>query len=116
MGVFIRLTVWVFLSLYSMFGWIFSLWRRRSEPPIPPPVPKVRLLCMRLDDMVFVHPEQITQHCSLCDAIVGIYPSGQRILFEHPDAEIICHVCGGPHVGAPAPGALDEPAQSVRRQ
>jgi hypothetical protein len=40
-----------------------------------------------------MHPQQITHVCSKCLSKVGIYPSGQKILKEQPDLEIICSRC-----------------------
>jgi hypothetical protein len=74
------------------------------------------LICMRLADMVRVHPEQIERNCARCDAVVGIYPSGQIVLQECPAVEIVCHRCRTPgRPSALAPGALLEPFQSKRR-
>jgi hypothetical protein len=61
---------------------------RVSEP--------VRLVTMRLVDMHKVHPQQDnTRVCALCGETVGLYPSGQKALREHPKAKIICQVCAG---------------------
>jgi hypothetical protein len=52
------------------------------------------LVTMRLADMARRHPAQDDTHvCSTCGHAVGIYPSGQRALREHPDMKIICQVC-----------------------
>ena len=54
----------------------------------------IRLICMRLVDMHKIHPEQDnTRVCAFCGQPVGVYPSGQKALREHPEAEIICQVC-----------------------
>ena len=74
------------------------------------------LVVMRLKDMVRVHPEQITARCSKCNEDVGIYPSGQRVLREMPDAVPVCQVCKGPfNVAVLAPGADIEPFESKRK-
>ena len=76
----------------------------------------MRLLCMRLDEMLRVHPQQISDKCSQCSATVGVYPSGQRALKEHHgNIEIVCNHCQGSGPRVPAPGALDEPFQSKWR-
>jgi len=52
---------------------------------------------MRLEDMWRVHPLMSRdKRCSKCDAVVGIYPSGQKILSERPDVAIVCHRCYEP--------------------
>ena len=53
----------------------------------------VRLVAMRLVDMVKVHPGQATKACASCGQPVGVYPSGQKALRKHPEAEIMCQVC-----------------------
>jgi hypothetical protein len=54
----------------------------------------VRLVAMRLVDMHKIHPEQDnTRACAFCGQPVGIYPSGQKALRAHPEAEIMCQVC-----------------------
>ncbi|MEY9184741.1 hypothetical protein ABIG06_006289 [Bradyrhizobium sp. USDA 326] len=74
------------------------------------------LVTMRLKDMVRVHPQQITSHCSECGEEVGIYPSGQRVLREMPDIKVVCQVCMKPaDVTVLAPGAELEPLQSHKR-
>jgi hypothetical protein len=74
------------------------------------------LITVRLAEMKRVHPQQITGECERCHHQVGIYPSGQRIMREFPGIEVLCAQCA-PHVGVSmlAPGALDEPKESVRR-
>jgi len=77
------------------------------------------LLVMRLADMRVVHPQQITSRCNLCNELVGIYPSGQRIMAAHPDVELICERCHNPRdvdVHYAAPGALEERAESVPKK
>jgi hypothetical protein len=54
----------------------------------------VRLVVMRLADMHRMHPQQDNSRtCDLCDAPVGIYPSGQAQLEADPTTEIACSVC-----------------------
>ena len=54
----------------------------------------MKLVCMRLTDMVKMHPEQDSSRvCAVCGQPVGIYPSGQAALKRCPDAEIECSVC-----------------------
>jgi ribosomal protein S27E len=73
---------------------------------------------MRLSDMHRMHPEQITSHCSKCGHEVGIYPSGQRVLKEHPSTRIICQICRGdrPDIAILAPGAEHEILESKDRK
>jgi hypothetical protein len=78
-----------------------------------------RLIAMRHADMLVVHPNQDnTRTCSQCGEQVGIYPSGQKILARHPDTIIKCQICAGAMSGPAilAPGALEEPFQSRRRE
>jgi len=76
----------------------------------------IELICMRLADMIYVHPDQITGHCRLCGHVVGIYPSGQSIMAQHPDVELVCAVCRTPSPNAAlAPGAWRERFQSRRK-
>lgn len=75
------------------------------------------LLAMRLADMHRVHPEQITARCARCNHEVGVYPSGQRILRELSDVELVCQVCHEPGPFAQlAPGAEAEMLQSRERK
>lgn len=67
-----------------MIRWLKRLFRRNRE---------TRLLCMRLDEMVLVHPDQIPLECDLCHAAVGVYPSGQEILLTYPNTTIVCNRC-----------------------
>jgi hypothetical protein len=83
----------------------FNLFRRRRQ-----------LLCMRLADMTVVHPDQITAACSQCGEMIAIYPSGQRVMREFPDVELICQICKQPGEHATlAPGAERERLQSKRK-
>jgi len=52
--------------------WVGALfkWKQRD----------VRLVCMRLDDMVKAHPKQLTDQCSECGHVIGIPPSGMRVI------------------------------------
>jgi hypothetical protein len=88
--------------------------RRRKEPRLRP----IDLVVMRLADMLLVHPQQDNSRvCSRCGDQVGIYPSGQDILARHPDTIITCSACAGPLGPAVlAPGALEEPFQSHKRE
>lgn len=81
-------------------------WRKKEEPRT--------LTCMRLDEMFRVHPQQIESTCSACGAVVGIYPSGQKILMDHPDTRVVCNHCGSPF-GVLAPGATEEMRESKFR-
>jgi len=76
------------------------------------------LIVMRLVDMHRVHPEQVAGNCARCGGIVGIYPSGQQVMRQRPDVEIVCQVCMGPvsRTAQLAPGAIAEPFQSRRRK
>lgn len=72
---------------------------------------------MRLDEMVLVHPFQITKQCSKCQQEVGIYPSGQRLLTQYAGKiDIICNHCYTGPGGRLAPGAEYERMQSVVRR
>ncbi|MCA1452097.1 hypothetical protein I6F35_02570 [Bradyrhizobium sp. BRP22] len=76
----------------------------------------IELIVMRLADMIRVHPDQITGRCSKCGEEVGIYPSGQRVMQELPDVELVCQVCRPPEPDAMlAPGAELEPFASRKR-
>ena len=85
----------LFNGIRRLFGW---------KPP------ERNLLCMRLDEMYNVHPQQVESACSRCGAVVGIYPSGQGVLRAHPGTKIVCNHCGmdGGGPWEPAPGALGE--------
>lgn len=74
------------------------------------------LIAMRLADMARVHPLQVTRKCVRCQHEVGIYPSGQQAMREHPDIEVVCAVCQSPGPRAQlAPGAEREPFESRKR-
>lgn len=73
-----------------------------------------QLIAMRLADMHRVHPDQIEAHCGRCGEVVGVYPSGQKVLREMPDVELVCQVCQPPSgLQILAPGAELEPLQSI---
>ena len=64
----------------------------------------IELIVMRLADVVRVHP-QITSgglgrkariNCCRCGEAVGVNPSGQRVLQENYNVEVICQVCKAP--------------------
>lgn len=81
--------------------------------------PKKILICMRLADMHRVHPDQIEGKCSRCGEVVGIYPSGQRVLKAYPpgEVELECQICRSEiDVLLLAPGAHLEPLQSKRKE
>jgi len=82
-------------------------WRRKK---------RVTLVCMRTQNMVRVHPQQVTRTCARCGAPVGVYPSGQGVLRDYSDVEIICEEHGEPLSATLAPGAAEEPFQSVPRR
>jgi len=75
------------------------------------------LIVMRLADMKRVHPQQITASCANCGHTVAVYPSGQKVMRDHPGVQLMCQVCKlpGQHA-ALAPGADAEPFQSVKKQ
>lgn len=71
---------------------------------------RFRLVCMRLVDMARIHPAQDNSHvCLKCGERVGIYPTGQIALQEHPEASIICAPCAKAQA---ASGAVAVPAGS----
>ena len=80
--------------------------------------PRYTLVAMRLANMRMGHPDMTTDHvCSRCHEIVGLYPSGQRVLARHGRrVDIVCEVCHGPPAPgtALAPGAVVEAFQSRR--
>jgi len=76
----------------------------------------MELLVMRLADMTRVHPQQTLGKCALCGHVVGVYPSGQQVMKQHPDVKLVCQVCRTPDATfALAPGAALEPFESVRK-
>jgi hypothetical protein len=58
----------------------------------------VMLVCMRLCDMHVMHPEQIQELCSKCQHVVGVYPSGQRVMEKYPEMKILCAICASMNV------------------
>lgn len=76
------------------------------------------LIVMRYADMTVVHPDMAIDKCARCGHEVGVYPSGQMTMKMYPGTvELVCSVCKPPPPGTPlAPGALDEPMQSRRKQ
>jgi hypothetical protein len=54
------------------------------------------LVCTRTKDMTVMHPDQAWELCSKCQHAVGVYPSGQRAMKEHPEMKIVCSVCVNP--------------------
>jgi len=79
--------------------------------------PAPLLIVMRLANMKVVHPEQVIVRCERCRHKVGVYPSGQRLIAQHPDIAIVCSVCHSPGPNAMlAPGAEREPFESHRRK
>ena len=76
------------------------------------------LIVMRLAEMHRVHTKQDNSRvCSYCGHKVGIYPSGQQVLKQHPTMKLRCNQC---YTGDDiyqrevlAPGALNEPFESV---
>lgn len=88
-------------------NWLRRLFRPRETA----------LLVMRLADMHVVHPQQIIAVCSSCGEEVAVYPSGQQVMREMRNVKLVCQVCRTPSEGAMlAPGAEQEPMQSVRRK
>jgi hypothetical protein len=75
------------------------------------------MIVMRLADMKRVHPDQIEARCAKCNEMVAVYPSGQKAMRLIPDIRLVCQVCRDPaDVTVLAPGALQEPSQSQRKQ
>jgi len=79
---------------------------------------KKRLIVMRTEDMVRIHPDTDWQwKCDTCGHGVGIYPSGQRVIEQYgrDNITICCNRCVpalGTVTAEPAPGALEEAAAS----
>ena len=54
------------------------------------------LVVMRVARMTKAHPKtDFTHRCARCHEPVGIFPSGQRLLREQPNVEIVCDGCAG---------------------
>jgi hypothetical protein len=51
------------------------------------------LIVMRLADMVVRHEEQINGLCHRCNAVVGIFPSGQEVMVLQSNVEVVCMPC-----------------------
>jgi hypothetical protein len=69
----------------SWLNWLRLAQRKRTP---------TRLVCMRLADMFNVHPQQDNSRlCALCQAPVGIYPTGQAQIRRDPSIEIVCSRC-----------------------
>ena len=84
-------------------------WVKRLKDALP--AARVQLVCMRLADMTVTHPDQITNPCFKCGHNVGVYPSGQKVLKQHPNAQTICVRCAKPKafaIGAPAAETREE--------
>jgi hypothetical protein len=79
--------------------------------------PKRVLICMREGEMFMRHPAQIRGRCSNCQAVVGIYPSGQTALWVYPDLKIICQRCADPNMRAMlAPGSIEDAIEALERR
>lgn len=77
---------------------------------------KTVLVAMRAKEMRRVHPDTVfTYDCAKCGARLGVYPSGQAIIREHglDNVTLLCSHCMPEGRFAPAPGALEEIAQSI---
>jgi hypothetical protein len=76
------------------------------------------LVCRRWDETVITHPEMIERACSKCKQAVAIFPSGQKALQDHPGLEVVCDHCWQPDAAdevMPAPGAIDEARETLKR-
>ena len=87
----------------------------------------ITLVCMRLNDMWKLHPEQVTMECVLCKAAIGVYPSGQKALRLTPGPiRVICTHCASKEIQdglekgdevemfKPAAETIDELEQEMR--
>lgn len=77
------------------------------------------LVCLREVDMVLVHPQTDWSHkCETCGAKVGIFPSGQSIIRQHPIVKITCSRCahGAEADSVMLPGIPEELEGVVRRR
>jgi hypothetical protein len=80
---------------------------------------RAMLVVIRTDRMTKAHPRtDFTHLCGRCREPVGIFPSGQRLLREQPNAEIVCDVCAGDSAavmlaGEMLPGVRQEARESV---
>jgi hypothetical protein len=59
------------------------------------------IICTRLADMSYMHPDQGWELCSRCQHTVGVYPSGKRAIERYPDMKVVCVVCA---IGSVKPG------------
>jgi hypothetical protein len=79
------------------------------------------LVVMRVATMTKAHPKtDFTHRCARCHEPVGIFPSGQRLLREQPNVEIVCHGCAGDTTaimlvlaGEALPGVRQRARQSI---
>lgn len=76
------------------------------------------LVAMRLIDMRRVHPQQDNSHsCVRCGQRVGLYPSGQAVLRQHPAMDVYCWPCAQkdrrPDDDNWPAGTLDEIAREI---
>jgi hypothetical protein len=77
------------------------------------------LVVMRVARMTKAHPKtDFTHRCARCHEAVGIFPSGQRLLREQPNVEIVCDGCAGDTTaimlaGEPLPGVRQEAREAV---
>jgi uncharacterized Fe-S center protein len=78
------------------------------------------LICMQRGRMMVTHPDMIEGECRDCGAVVGIYPSGQKILREQANVQIVCDVCYAARYSdlptIEAPGAIEEAKQLWRKR
>ena len=78
-----------------------------------------RLVVIRAARMTKVHPKtDFTHVCALCREQVGIFPSGQQLLRDQPNAEIVCDRCAGDTqavmlLGTALPGVRQEMREAV---
>src|SRR4051794_4281332 len=90
--------------------WVGALFKRKQ--------PSVRLICMRVDDMVKAHPKQLTDQCSECGHVIGIPPSGMRVIAADKysgHVKIICQICNTAEFGMLASGVEQEEFSLYRR-
>jgi hypothetical protein len=81
---------------------------------------ELTLICARLFDTRWVHPDMARDACGRCGAVVCVCPSGQRAIAENGRANVsvVCLPCHGPipASAAPTPEQIAEIAQSVPRE
>jgi hypothetical protein len=51
------------------------------------------LICARADAPLIVQGSVLDKFCNKCGERVMVAPSGQAMLRQHPNAEIVCEVC-----------------------